>query len=840
VALSQAFVDLRCDVRHSVRPLIRQPGYTLTILTTLALAIGANTAIFSLVRAVVLRPLTYKEPDRLVHIYENHPKRTRFAWGSDANYIIVRPGTLYEWRRQSTSFESIEAVRWRTKTLTGNPAESVWANEVTEGFFTTAGVAAMVGRTLLADDFSPGVSRAVVLSDRLWRSRYGADPNIVRRSIQIDGSSIPVVGVMPPEFSPSRYQTADLWLPYLLETGSHSDRVTWSFTTYARLKPGVTFEQAHREMDLISDRLEASYPQDYANMGAVLVPVTAEVIGSYGRLLSALLSAVALVLLIGCVNVANLTLARSMDRAGEFAIRAALGAPRDRVIRQVLTESVVLSLGGGLIGVVVARVALPAAVALLPAENAVPRINGVQIDWAVLLFTLILSIAAGVLFGIVPACRVSQSTLSESLKETGRAPSANRRTKAVGDLLAAGEIALSLVLLAAAGLLLRSFARLQAVDSGFDTPHVLAVQLTVPNHRYGTYVNGGPNQPRARLYRTLAREARAVAGVDAVAMTGLLPLNHGPNPWSISIEGRGAPAEPEPGGAASSSRPGLFHHGSVSIERVTPGYFDALGVRLVHGRLLDDRDRDGATLVTVVNETFVRKFFSGEDPIGRRITADMTNYFPTLTIVGVVADNKMHGLDRPPYPLLYWPMDQFPSANAWLVVRSAARPETLARALRSTIERVDGDLAVTDVESLETVASNSIWRQRFAMLLLGVFAGLALLLAAAGIYAVVSYSVTQRTRELGLRIALGALPRQILWLVIARGIRLAAAGVVVGAAASLSLRRLLAAQLFGVSASDPLTISVVSGVMVLVAVAACAVPAARALRIDPIAALKSE
>jgi putative ABC transport system permease protein len=387
---------------------------------------------------------------------------------------------------------------------------------------------------------------------------------------------------------------------------------------------------------------------------------------------------------------------------------------------------------------------------------------------------------------------------------------------------------------------MRSLMRLQAVDPGFDTAQVLALQLTVPAHRYGPYEVGGANARRAALYRELARRVSEVPGAEAAAVTGLLPLRHGVNPWGVSIEGRGAPSVTERGGAATRLREGLFHHGSVSIERVTPGYFRTLSIRLVSGRLIDDRDAAGSVPVTVVNETFVRQFFPGEDPIGRRLTADMTSYFPKLTIVGVVADNKMHGLDRDPYPLLFWSMDQFPSANAWLVARTAGAPDTLARSLRTAVGRVDSDLAINEVASMDAVVAGSIWRQRFATFLIGVFAALALLLAAAGIYAVMSYSVTQRIREIGLRITLGALPREILSLVIGRGVRLAVAGVLVGTAASLVLRRLLSGYLFGVSASDPLTMAAVSGVMLAVAVIACLVPAVRALRVDPIAALRSE
>jgi putative ABC transport system permease protein len=472
------------------------------VLLTLALGIGANAAIFSLVRAVVLKPLPYRETDRLVHIYENRPKGARFAWGENKGYILVRPATLHAWREQSTSFEQIEGYRSRAKTLTGaGRAESVWVHEVTDGFFDVAGVAPVHGRTLTPDDFGPGVPGAVVLSDHLWQARYGGDRSIVGRTIQIDGSAVPVVGIMPPGFYPTRFGRVDLWLPYWSPPGHQDDRVTWSFITLARLRPGVTFEQAHLEADTISDRLTAAYPGDYENMSAVLVPVAGEIVGAHERLLYTLLGAAGLVLLVGCVNIANLTLARSAERTQEFSIRAALGAGRRRLMTQMLMESVVLAGVGGLLGLVVARVSLPLVLALVPPENAVPRVDEATLDWAVLGFTLVVSVVVGLLFGIVPALRVSQTKLHDHLKEAGRGTSLSRRAKLVGNILVTGEVALSLFLLIGAGLLLRSFLELQSVDSGFDTARVLAMEVTVPTHSYGVYEVGGANPPRARLYR---------------------------------------------------------------------------------------------------------------------------------------------------------------------------------------------------------------------------------------------------------------------------------------------------------------------------------------------------
>jgi putative ABC transport system permease protein len=573
-------------------------------------------------------------------------------------------------------------------------------------------------------------------------------------------------------------------------------------------------------------------------MSAVLVPAAGEVVGASALLLYTLLGAVALVLLVACVNVANLMLARATERHHELSIRAALGASRRQLVKQALAECLLLAIGGGLLGLIVARLSLPAALAWLPPENTLPRIDEAALDWPVLAFAGGVALVSAVLFGLAPALRVSQTMVTDGLKEAGRGTGQGRRAKRIGDGLVTAQVALSLVLLVGAGLLLRSFLRLHAVDSGFDVARVLALQLTVPTHRYGVYEVGGTNPSRARLYRDLTREAATIPGVEAAAVTALMPMKHGVNPWGISIEGRGAPADTDPTGAARTLADDRYHHGSISIERVTPEYFRTLGVKLRRGRLLEERDDAAAPLVTVVNDAFVRKFFPDEDPIGRRITVDMTSYFPKMTIVGVVADNKMHGLDRDPYALLYWSMDQLPSVNAWLIVRAHGRPAALSDAMRSLVNRIDGDLAITSTVTMDQVVGDSVWRPRFTALLLGVFAALATLLAMAGIYAVMSYSVSQRTHEMGLRITLGALPGEILKLIVGHGLRLAAAGVAIGIAASLLLRRVLAGYLFGVSATDPVTILVVSGLLIAVAVAASAVPALRALRIDPVAALR--
>jgi putative ABC transport system permease protein len=716
---------LSIGVRQALRGIRRRPGFAAIVVSTLAVGIGASTVVFSLVRSVLLKPLPYRDPDRLVRIYEDHGTRSRFTWGQDASYIIVRPATLHAWREQSRSFEGIAALRWRTKTLGGDEARSVWANEVTPEFFRVAGVAAALGRTLEPDDYVAGVPRAAVLSDALWRARYGSDPGIVGRMVTIDGSAVPVVGVMPRGFYPDNYLSADIWVPYVAPAGEAGDRSTWSFITLARLRPGVEIEQACRDLDLVSARLAAAYPDDYGNMSAVVVPVAGEVVGPHERLLLTLLGAVGLVLLIACGNVANLMLARATERGRELAVRAALGATRVRLFGELAAESLLLAVCGGVGGVVLAVAALRPAMALLPAERGIPRIREAALDGPVLAFTIVVSLLTALAFGMAPAWRASRPGIEGVLRDGGRGSGPGRSARRFGSALIAGEVALAAFLLAGSGLLLRSFWLLHQVDPGFRSGPLLALQFTVPSHRYGEYQVGGANPPRAALFREMEREISTLPGVESAAITNLLPLKHGPNPWAVSVEGRGAPAPSAEDGPARTRRGGRYHHGTVSIERVTPGYFGTLGMPLLAGRLLDESDTEGRPLVTVVNETLARKLFPGEDPVGRRLTADMTSYFPTLTIVGVVADIRMHGLDSEPYPLLFWSAYQFPGSGAWLVVKTRGGTASVASAVRDAVRRTDPEIALKEVVPMDDVVAGSLWRQRFSTLLLGLFAGLA-------------------------------------------------------------------------------------------------------------------
>jgi putative ABC transport system permease protein len=829
------------DLQYAARTLLKRPGFTLVVLLTLALGIGANTAIFSVVSAVILRPLPFREPERLVNVWEGSAG-TIYRRGEESRFIFVRPGTFHDWREQSQSFQSMAAYSWRTMLLTGgDKAEMLWANHVSEGFFETLGTPAELGRTFSADDYKPGAGRAVILSHKLWRGRFGSDAAIVGRAISLDDQAYIVVGVMPEGFYPTRFNAPDLWTPRWFSPREKYDRVAWGLTTFARLKPGVTIDQANSEMQIIAKAIETAHPEHYQDMGAVLVPADAELIGNYGKLFLFLLGAVGLVLLVACVNVANLLLARTSDREREFSVRAALGASRSRIIGQLLTESLLLSGTGTALGLLLARLAIPPVVALLPDTGRIPRLDAVKLDLAVLGFTLLVAIITGVLFGLAPALRASRADLNEALKETGRGNTVSARGRRLGELLVIGEVASSLVLLVGAGLLIQSFQRMQRVNSGFKPANLLTLKIEVPESRYGNYETGGKNAPRVRLYEELERRITALPGVESVAVTGKLPMKHGPNPWAVSVEGRNAPPRnPEDGQVALSNKTGLYNHGSTSDQRVSPAYFRTLGMRLTRGRLLDESDRPDALMAAVVNETFVRKFFPDEDPIGKRVVVDYTSWFPKITIVGVVADAKLNGLDRKPFAEMFWPMAQAPSQNVWLIVRTAGDPLALASAVQQEVRAVDRALPIKELSPMETVIADSLWRPRFSAVLIGLFAGLALTLAAAGIYGVMSYSVSQRAHEMGLRIALGATARAILGLVIGRGLRLAAIGILIGLTVSLSLSKLVASHLYDINAYDPLTMIVLSLFLMLVATLACFIPAWRAARVDPMVVLRYE
>jgi len=818
------------DLRYALRMLAGKPGFSAIIVLTLALGIGANTAIFSVVNSVLLKPLPFRDADRLVHIWESNLARDRYQWGSARGFIVVRPGTFFDWKSQAQSFESITAVASFSAMLGGvERAESLTGQEVDEAFFDTLGVKPELGRVFQPDDFQSG-SRVVILSHTLWQTRFAADRAIVGKAITLDNVAWTVVGVMPEGFYQVRWAVPLLWRPLVIDPEVKYSRVLWKFFTFARLKPGLTFEQAQHEMDVVGDRIKIAAN---THLSPVVVPVTGYLFSQYERLFYILLGSVGLVLLIACANVASLLLARAAERDREFSVRAALGASRGRLIRLVLIESLMLSGGGATLGIGLAFFSIRPIVALLPASSRVPRINETTLDLRVLLFTLALALLAGIFFGIVPALRSSRPNLNENLKEAGRSGSAGIAARRIGDALIVSEVALSLVLLVGAGLLIRSFFKLIRSDPGLNTERVIAMTVALPAHRYGIYEVGGANPARARLFDEIERRLRNLPGAKSATVTASLPLRHGPNPWGMHIIGMPEPPE-------KLDKDGMWGHGRVSTQRVTPGYFETFGIRLIRGRYFDARDTRDAPMVAIINETNARRYWGGQDPIGKTIEMDMTSYHPRLQVVGIVADSRLNALDQEIYPQVFWPMAQLPASGGWIAVRTSADPASLANTVQKAIRDLDPELAVSQGMTMEEVLGESAWRQRLTAVLLGVFAGLAAVLAAAGIYGVFSHSVTRRIKELGVRIALGATRMQILGLVIGSALRLALIGIAIGTIGALAAGRLVAAWLYGIQSHDAAMIGGVCLMLLIVAVFACYVPAHRAACIDPITTLREQ
>jgi putative ABC transport system permease protein len=831
------------DFRLACRALRKQPSFATLLVLTLALGIGANTAIFSVFNAVILKPLPFREPDRLVNLWESGRRGEHYQPGTDSNFITVRPGTLNDWKERSKSFEQMSGYHWTSMMLTGGErAEMVWGHRVAEGFFEMLGVAPQLGRSFSTNDYRPAAPPVVVLSHELWHKRYGADQTLIERTISIDNRPHTVVGVMPAGFFPTRFQGgAQLWIPFVFTGEEKSNRISWGWTILARLHPSITIEQAQSEMDVVGAQMEQAYPEHYQNMGAVLVPADAEMIGSLGTFFNLLMAAAGLVLTIACVNVANLLLVRATEREQEFAVRAALGASRFRILRQLLTESLLVAMLGGTLALVLATVSVRFLIALLPETANIPRLDEVRIDWRAIAFTVAVSFLTAILFSLLPARRATSSKLNDTLKESGRSNAVSRRQRRLGNVLVTGEVALSLVLLLAAALLVQSFVKLLRTDPGFATNHLLTFEVRVPEFRYGKFEIGGRNESRARLFEELEKSLAALPAVQSVAVASKLPVKHGPDPWGITIEGRPAPPPGnEVGGAAAVSKEGLYHHGSVAINRISPAYAQTIGLRLLRGRLFDDHDVTDQPMVALISETTARKYWPNEDPVGQRFTVDYTSWFPKLTAVGVVADIKTDEFDKPAHPEIYWPMAQAPSATARFLVRMQGDSAATSNDVRDAIAKIDRDLPVLEMSTMDGLIADSLWRPRFAAWLLGLFAGLALILAVAGLYGVLTYSVSQRTHELGLRMALGAGPWQVLRLVIIEGMRIVGLGLVVGLMASLALSRVIESQLHGIRATNLLTLLGAIATLTVAALAACYVPARRASKTDPVIALRHE
>jgi predicted permease len=827
------------DLRFGLRLLRKKLAFSLIAVGVLALGIGSNTAVYSVAKGVVFAPLPFPKPDRLALIFEADSAELgqRFKPGA-RNLSSVRPGTFQDWREQSRSFENMAANQFARPTIVeGGQAFVTNAFRVGDGFFETLGVPARLGRCFTADDYAGGGQQIVVLAYRLWRERYKADPAIIGREIILDGLSHRVVGVMPPGFLPTAYgDDPQLWIPLHWNPVAKRSFVLWGYIIYARLKDGVTFAQAQTDLDVVATHMRAAHPRDFGG-GAIVAPLEAYLFGGHDRLFTLLLAAVGLVLFITCANVANLMLARAFERQREFAVRSALGASRSAILGQVLTESLVIAIAAGILGAALSAVLARPALALLPAGN-LPRLDQVRIDPGVLVFTMLISILSGVLFGIVPAVCAGRGDLSLTLRAGGRGSSSSRNERRLSDALMVAEIAFSLVLLCAAGLLARAFFKFLETDPGFRPDKAIALRLAIPSYRYGAYEEGGANLSRKGLYRRLDESVRSIAGVEVTGLTRKVPILQFWNPDGISIEGR--PPLIEKGEPKMMKRWGIPDHGMIDYQTVSPGYFAALRIPLVRGRVFDERDGPNAPLTALVNQTMVRKFFPDEDPIGRRIVVDRgTSFLRRMTIVGVVADVRLDGLDQRAQPEVFAAMAQLPSEDTWIVARASGDTESIERALQKAVRDVDPEIGIVETIPMLRVIADSLWRERLSALLIGLFAGLAAMIAAAGLYAVVSHAVEQRTQEIGVRLALGATRGQIARTVLGHGFRVTLTGMAIGAVLVVALSRVVERQAYPVG-DLPWIFAAVVGLVSMMTLIACWVPARRAVDVDPLAALRAE
>src|SRR5262245_22147353 len=809
--------ELWQDLRYSVRMLVKSPGFTLIAVLTLALGIGANAAIFSFVNAVLLKPLPYPNPERIVSVWEKHP-------GGFSNPISTL--NFLDWERQNRCFQFLSAIAPDTVTLTGSDSpEQLFVHRVSASYFKALGVEATLGRAFAASENEVGADLVVVLSNRIWQSRFGGDPKVIGRKITLDAKSYTIIGVLPANSTFDR-TWAVMWLP-LAFTPAIMTRNYRGLYAIARLEPGVTLEQARDQMDTIGARIAAMYPDSNKGWGVTVDPYIDQVVQpELRRELWVLLAAVGAVLLIGCANVANLTLARGTDREHEIAIRSALGARRLRLIRQLLTESIFLGILGAVAGLALGN-ALMRGMKLWFAPDMLPPEATVRMDYGVLLFTTVIGILTGILFGLAPALSGTRPDLASSLKESGRT-TVRLTPHRMRTALVVAEVALSFVLLAGAGLLIRSFNRLASLNPGVDTTNVLALDLPIQRTEF---TNGAT---LTNYLREVTQQVRSVPGVRDVAITDGPPMK-GLGFAPFLIEGRNYLPYPQ--------RP------VSGFKVVGPSYFDTVGMRLLKGRSLDESDGAGAAPVTVINETMAKTYFKGEDPIGKRILIRQLVFGkfgrgPEIPwqVVGVVSDEKVGGklvrFDKD-IPAVYVTFYQNPPTANSLVVRAAMEPLLLSGSIEQAIWKVNKNQAVANIETLEEIKSQAVAPARLLTALLAIFAGVALLLAAVGIYGVVSYSVAQRAREMAIRLALGAAPGDLLKLVIGKTMLIVLVGLALGAGAALVLMRVLASLLYDTSPTDRAPWVVAGALLAGVALMACYLPARRATKVDPMVALRN-
>jgi putative ABC transport system permease protein len=805
------------DTRYAFRMLRKNPGFTAVAVLTLALGIGANTAIFSVVYAVLLKPLPYANPDQLFNVFQAKPQEGVGGTGwSYANFA--------ELREQNRVFSEMAGSQQHQLTLTGRGEPAVVnTSVVTPELFSLFGEKPLAGRAFFPEDGKPGAAPVVILSESLWRNSFGADPNVIGSSINLDKRSFTVVGIMPVAFRfPLLTESEQVWIPlvqdplfggWMERRGGHWLQVT------GRLRPGVSMTQVRAEMDAMAARLAKEFPAENNGWAIRMVPLQQKIVGKVKSALLVLLGAVGLVLLIGCANIANLLLTRATSRAREMAVRTALGAGRARIVRQLLSETAVLGLLGGLTGIVLAYRGVHALSSLLP-EN-LPRVNAIRVDSHVLAFALLLSAIASCAFGLAPAWFAGNANLQSSLREGGGRSGESRNRRRTRSFLAAGEIALAMVLLVAAGLLLRSFSKLTSVSPGFDAQHVVKADISLPQFQYSK-----PQQWIAFSDEFLTR-IQAQPGLQDSAVAVPRPIADGFINLGFDIVGN-------PPLSAGTSR--TANYVSVSV-----GYFHVMGIPLLSGRLFDRRDVFSSPRVTLISKTMARLYFPNQDPLGKQLTfAFPPDSGAPREIVGVVGDVRDVALGQDPGPMMYVPYAQAPFWGANVVVKSTLSPPSVAAAIRQEVQKIDKDLPVTDVATMPELIDASVAQVRFRTMLLGLFAAMAMVLAAIGIFGVISYSVSCRTNEIGIRVALGASRSSILRMILRETLALALAGMALGVPCALAASRLVGHMLFGVSASDPATLAAVTFALAAVATLAGYAPAHRAMRVDPMVALRYE
>ncbi|HEV8485542.1 MAG TPA: ABC transporter permease [Blastocatellia bacterium] len=799
------------DLRYAVRMLLKKPGFAAIVILALAIGIGANTAIFSVVNGILLRPLPYPDPDRIVMVWMNN---TRMKVDQDIhsypNYV--------DYRDQNQSFEQIAAYSGVSLNLTGSgEPERVIGSMSTANLFSVLGVQPMLGRAYTVEEEEPGRDQVVVLGYGLWQRRFGGDPGIVGQTISLSDVKREVIGVMPKSFR-FPHKDAELWAPLAVTPNRRSARTAFSFYAIGRLKRDVSLEQARTDMSSIADQLQQQYP-DLEGFGANLVPLHEQVVGKTRLALLVLLGMVVFVLLIACANVANLLLARAAVREREIAIRMALGAGRLRLIRQLLTESSLLGLLGGAAGLLIAAWGLKALIALSPEDT--PRLDQISIDRRVLVFTLAVSLLTGLLFGLVPALQASKSDLNESLKEGGRSSTGGLRGRRIRNVLVAFEIASSLVLLICAGLMIKSFMRLREVSLGFKPDRLMTMNLQLSRSRY-------QGRQGHDFYQKLIQRVEALPGVESAAAITDIFIDALPNSGMFTVEGR--PATP----AAEQIE--------APLDFMTPGYFRTMGIPLLLGRDIEERDNIDAPPVVVINNTFAQRFWPGEDPLGKRFKfGGPDSDAPWLSIVGVVADMRRTGYDAEVRCEAFLPYSQRSFIGFMiLTVRARTDPKNIIAAVRDEVWAIDPNQPISHIRTMDQTLDEMISQRRLNMVLFGIFAATAMMLAAVGVYGVISYSVTQREHEMGIRMALGARGPDVIKLVIVQGLRLTLAGVVLGLIGALLLTRVMASLLYLVSATDTWTFAVIPLLLTGVALIASFIPARRATRVDPMVALRYE